>query len=424
MHAERGLVVQPRMGFANPRLMRAGLQATRRAATNTVGTITLDSYTRLGDLKNARSAIAEGRQLNGYPLVALPAHTTVAMVAGLLGPQFPIQVRHGSAQPQDIILALARAGLWATEGGPVSYCLPYGRVPLRSAIESWQRSCDLLVEACGDRAEPHLETFGGCLLGQLCPPSLLIALSVLEAMFFCQRGLRSVSLSYAQQTHPDQDAEAIAALRLLAGRFVPAPDCHLVLYTYMGVYPRTGAGARALLAEAARLAVRIGVERLIVKTVAEAHRIPTIPENVQALQLAGETAAASSPGGPPPDDTGIYAEARGLIERVLDLSSDLGTGLLRAFQRGYLDVPYCLHPDNVGAASSYLESGGRLRWANVGHMPIRAGRGGTAGRITSGGLLSALNYIANKFDTPLTGASLRSATHSVPAGLAAIGAKQ
>ena len=68
-----------------------------------------------------------------------------------------------------------------------------------------------LVADRGGRA--HLETFGGCLLGQLCPPSLLVAISVLEALFFVQHGLRSVSLSYAQQTHPAQDIEALAALR-------------------------------------------------------------------------------------------------------------------------------------------------------------------------------------------------------------------
>ena len=96
-----------------------------------------------------------------------------------------------------------------------------------------------LVADRGGRA--HLETFGGCLLGQLCPPSLLVATSVLEALFFVQHGLRSVSLSYAQQTHPVQDIEALAALDRLATELLPdVVDRHIVLYTYMGVFPRTG----------------------------------------------------------------------------------------------------------------------------------------------------------------------------------------
>lgn len=75
------------------------------------------------------------------------------------------------------------------------------------------------------------------MLGQLCPPSLLVALSVLEGVFFRQHGLRSVSLSYAQQTHHDQDVEALLALRTLAGEHLAGMDWHVVLYTYMGVFP-------------------------------------------------------------------------------------------------------------------------------------------------------------------------------------------
>lgn len=61
------LVVQPRMGFSDPARMRAGLLATRRAAATTVGTLTVDSYTRVGDLAAARDALRAGIALNGYP---------------------------------------------------------------------------------------------------------------------------------------------------------------------------------------------------------------------------------------------------------------------------------------------------------------------------------------------------------------------
>ena len=37
------------------------------------------------------------------------------------------------------------AGLDATEGGPVSYCLPYSRMPLEIATRNWARGCDLLA---------------------------------------------------------------------------------------------------------------------------------------------------------------------------------------------------------------------------------------------------------------------------------------
>ncbi|WP_246214175.1 methylaspartate mutase [Kitasatospora viridis] len=395
------LVVQPRMGMAQAGAMRAGLLATRAALAVTVGTVTLDSYTRTGDLDAARRALAAGAGLNGYPIATHPVEVTRGVLRGVADAGFPVQVRHGSAAPEGIVRALLAAGLDATEGGPVSYCLPYGRTPLHEAVANWQRSCRLLAAARGSAVEPHLETFGGCMMGQLCPPSLLIAISVLEALFFRQHGLRSVSLSYAQQANARQDLEALVALGRIADELLADVDRHLVVYAYMGVYPRTPGGARLLLEDAARLAVRGGAARLIVKTTAEAHRIPTVAENVRALETAAAAAAverAGPPGAAPPD-TGIEAEARALIGTVLDLDADLGRALVRAFAAGYLDVPYCLHPDNAGRARSSLGADGWLRWSSVGSMPI-AGlvEGGRPPILGSAGLLTALSHVQRRYD--------------------------
>jgi methylaspartate mutase epsilon subunit len=233
------------MGFGDWRRMRAGLERTRFAAATTVGTITLDSYTRVGRHDAARRALADGSPLNGYPIVAYPVDVTRALLGDVLDESFPVQVRHGSSRPQQIIRSLTAAGLDSTEGGPVSYCLPYGRTPLRESVDNWARGCELLARLAPPPRVPHLETFGGCMLGQLCPPSLLVAISVLEAVFFAQHGITSVSLSYAQQTDPAQDEDAIRALRRLAAEFLPArTDWHAVLYTYMGVYPASPGGRR------------------------------------------------------------------------------------------------------------------------------------------------------------------------------------
>lgn len=382
-------------------MMRAGLLATKRAAATTVGTITLDSYTRMGDHASARAAVAAGAELNGYPIVTQDVAVTRGVLDGVAAPDFPVQIRHGSPCPEHIFRALMNAGLHATEGGPVSYCLPYSREPLKSSVQNWVRSCELLAEVRETGVEPHLETFGGCMMGQLCPPSLLVAMSVLECMFFRQHGLRSVSLSYAQQTHPAQDSEAVLALRRLAAERMPDVDSHVVIYAYMGVYPRTPHGARELLAEAARLAVRTGAARLVVKTAAEAYNIATIADNVCALEAAGAAAAAerSTPVVGEIDDSGIYAEASALIDAVVDLGPDLGRALMDAYRLGYLDVPYCLHPDNAGRSRSYLDGTGRLQWSNLGSMPIHdVVRPTGSVEFTANGLLAALSYVERRFD--------------------------
>ncbi|MEU0086063.1 methylaspartate mutase [Streptomyces sp. NPDC006274] len=400
------LVVQPRMGMPTVPAMQEGLRAVRAANATTVGTVTLDSYTRVGDHDSARKALRDGSDLNGFPIVAHGADTTRAMLAGVTDGDFAIQVRHGSPLPLGIVQALLDAGLDATEGGPVSYCLPYSRTPLAESVDAWARACELLAE----RVEgAHLESFGGCMLGQLCPPSLLVAISLLEGVFFKQHGLRSISLSYAQQTSFTQDIDAIAALRHLAGEFIGDTQWHVVLYTYMGVFPRTTPGALALLRNSAVLAATTGVERMIVKTPAEAHRIPTVADNIQALEEAarasedlivfGDRPLLSGGGaGADINDNPVYAEARALVDAVLELDPDVGRALLKAFAKGYLDVPFCLHDDNAQRTRAHIDERGALQWLSVGSMPLRAKSATGAGRLRADDFLDMLGHVQRHFD--------------------------
>jgi glutamate mutase epsilon subunit len=397
------LVVQPRMGMVTAEAMGQGLAAVRAADARTVGTMTLDSYTRVGDHDGARRALRQGEALNGFPIVA-HGPAVASEVAGSAGLEMPVQVRHGSSRPEAIFSTMSQAGLSVSEGGPVSYCLPYGRVPLVQSVASWRTaSAQLASDSAAQGLRAHLETFGGCLLGQLCPPSLLIAMSVLEAMFFAQQGVLSVSLSYAQQTHPGQDVEALGAMRELAARLLPCTvDWHVVLYTYMGVFPRTEAGAARLLDRSVHVAVRGGAERLIVKTTAEAHRIPTVAENVTALEQAAAVALEARtvsvlPWASEVDFGEVFTEAHALIEAVLEHSDDVGQALLHAFAVGVLDVPYCLHDDNHGDSQGVIDHDGRLRWARVGAMPLPSAHKGSS-RVRSSQLLSMLRYTSDQHD--------------------------
>lgn len=399
--AERAgrLVVQPRMGFSDAERMRHGLMSTKKADAVSVGTLTIDSYTRLGQWEEVERALVEGVPLNGYPIVTHEPELTADLFHGIRDDTFPIQVRHGSPRPQHIFRTLVQLGLDATEGGPVSYCLPYSRTPLREAVTAWVEGTRILVDA-GDRGTPpHLETFGGCLLGQLCPPSLLVAVSLLEGLFFRQHGVRSLSLSYAQQTDPRQDEEAVRALRRIATEYLSDTQWHVVFYTYMGVYPRTSVGATRLLEQAARSAVRAGAARLIVKTESEAHRIPTVEENVTALETAARASDTETEHAWDLDETDVLTQARCLVEAVLHLHEDVGEALCLAFEQGVLDIPFCLHPDNRGRARSHIDDEGRIHWLDTGNMPITVPPEASGGRqVTADNLLSMLHHMEQRYD--------------------------
>jgi methylaspartate mutase epsilon subunit len=397
------LVVQPRMGFGTLQDMAAGLNAVAGLPCAAIGTITLDSYTRVGDYQSPLQSLAKGAQLNGFPIVSHDRQAIRAMLAPLHSALFPIQVRHGTAQPQRVFQRLVELGLDATEGGPVSYCMPYSRLPLREAVRAWAESCRILAEGT---AAAHIESFGGCLLGQLCPPSLLIATTLLEAMFFRQYGLRSMSLSYAQGTLLLQDLGALRALRELAAEHLADCHWHVVVYTYMGVFPGSEEGARGLICDSARLARQAGCERLIVKTVAESRQIPSVDNNLEALQLAAQAAdgvaEAFDPGAATYYQETLF-EARSLIDAVLNLDADIGQALLKAFARGLLDIPYCLHADNPGRSTTRIDTDGALRWGSTGGLAlpqsITQTRKGSA--VTSTELLQMLSHMANRYDHPL-----------------------
>ncbi|MCM0675151.1 methylaspartate mutase [Micromonospora phytophila] len=391
-------MVQPRMGFGRPEEMREGLRAVAGLGVSAVGTITLDSHTRVGDHTTPLDRLAQGEHLNGYPIVSHPVEVTRELLRDLHGPAFPVQVRHGTAQPQQVFRRLIEVGLDTTEGGPVSYCLPYSRLPLTTAVRAWTESCRYLA---GETEEPHIESFGGCLLGQLCPPSLLVAVTLLEGMFFRQHGVRNVSLSYAQGTLGAQDRGALRALRELARRYLGDDGWHVVLYTYMGVFPQTTHGASALIADSARLARQAGCERLIVKTVSESRQIPTVQENLDAVRLA--VAAAAETGSATPDGESFQEEVRqeaaSLVDHVLALHDDIGRAMVKAFAAGVLDIPYCLHPDNHGRARCVIDDRGALVWASRGNMPLSGStQPGRAGRVTARELRWMLHHVADSYD--------------------------
>jgi methylaspartate mutase epsilon subunit len=397
--ARSQLVVQPRMGFGDISSMRAGLEAVSHHA-GALGTITLDSYTRVGDHQSALRCLNEGSPLNGFPIVSHPLEALRRMLEGLHGRDFPIQVRHGTATPQSIFKRMAAVGLEATEGGPVSYCMPYSRVQLLKAVEAWAQSCQLLADTT---AHCHIESFGGCLLGQLCPPSMLLAVGLLEAMFFRQYGIRSVSLSYAQGTNMAQDQGALRALRHLAAEYLGDIQWHVVVYTYMGVFPNTTHGAGRLIADSAALAQATGCERLIVKTVAEARQIPSVCDNLQALEIARASAAQASRPLEPESQAyfdEILLETRQLLDVVLNLHTNLGTAIVQAFARGLLDIPYCLHPDNAGHTRTRIDEQGALRWANTGNLPL-TGHSNATTQVHANQLIQMLHYMVDRYDQPL-----------------------
>lgn len=383
-----GTVVQPRMGFSDLSDMRAGLLATASCNANAVCTITLDSFTRTNNFKAASLAMENGSKLNGYPIVNHSSISTRELISEIEEKySVPIQIRHGSPLPSKIFKRMIEVGANATEGGPISYCLPYSRVPLKDAIKDWNIACSFLAE--GD-SKSHIETFSGCMLGQLCDPAILIAFNIIEAIFLKNCGINSISFSYAQGTSSIQDRSSIRALKKLADIYLKNTSYHIVAYVFMGFFPKTIGGFCRITNEILSLSNIEEISRVIVKTPVESSRIPRVIENIAALEYCSAQL----------DDLNIYKAAfddeefdrvfnvaNNIILKVLNSDKDLGNAILKSFDSGVLSLPYCLHQDNKHKSFIEIDERGYCKVSGKYNLTSN-----------SGSLLKNLRSNINKYD--------------------------
>ena len=353
---------QPRMGVMEVDQMAQGLKLVKKVAHNTVGTITLDSYTRQYNNQKIHEAFKKKWPLNGFPLLYHSVDSIKKHLTILQDDTFPIQIRHGMPQPYQMIVKMLNCGFTITEGGPISYCLPYSRLPLKKSFQSWQDSLSLLAQHNG-----HVESFAGCMMGQLSPPSLLITLNILEGLFFRSMGLKDISLSYAQGYNLQQDYISVLVLHQMAKKYLNDIEWHSVIYTFMGIYPQTTSGHQKILLESLRLAIQTPSRRLIYKTRFEASRIPSINENIDELNFLSYSVSTQTRKKIIIDEeeyNHLLQETQSLITSVLKLDDHLEAAIIKAFSQGLLDVPYCLHPDNKGRITSWIDTKGYVRWTH------------------------------------------------------------
>jgi methylaspartate mutase epsilon subunit len=88
---------------------------------------------------------------------------------------------------------------------------------------------------------------------------------------------------------------------------------------------------------------------------------------------------------------------------VLDLHHSLDKGLVIAFDKGYLDVPYCLHQNNKNKSRSIIDAKGYLQWADSGSMPLKSETLNCLSKqkipVRSNDFMSMLHYVHNKYDS-------------------------
>lgn len=416
LHATRAagrVALQPRCGVGSHTQMMTLLQDLERHAKPDILTLTIDAHTRLKQFDKARAALLRNpADLNGYPLVThgwLRGRELNESVAA------PLEVRHGSPDARTLFDTSLASGITSFEGGGISYNLPYSKaVPLSESLAAWREVDALCGELAGRGLVVDRELFG-TLTAVLVPPSISLAISVLEAVAAAREGVRCISVAYPQGGHFEQDVAALRAIPVLAARYLPeAVEVHAVLHEFMGVFPKERSNAEDLILYGALVARLGGATKLITKTYLEAYGIPDTRAGIDGLVLANR---ANSPlldfialdeeriGW---ELDGILREVAEIVEPVLS-TADLYGGIATAFAEGSLDIPFSASRYARSAIIPRRAADGAIRYLATGALPfsdrtrrrnersLAADGGGTGIGDMVKGLTSDINYFPNVF---------------------------
>ncbi|MEV5880316.1 methylaspartate mutase [Streptomyces sp. NPDC052101] len=374
-HGSGRVAIQPRCGVGGHGEMTRLLTTLEAQAGPDVLSVTIDSHTRLLRFGQARRALLENpADLNGYPLVTHGWRRGRELNEAVSA---PLEVRHGSPDARLLFEAAVASGITSFEGGGISYNLPYSKaVPLAESLAAWEA----VDRRCGELADLGVivdrELFG-TLTAVLVPPSISLAVSVLEAVLAVRAGVRCVSIAYPQGGHLVQDVAALRAIPELAARYlgsdVLVPS---VLHEFMGVFPRQRGHAEDLIFYGALVARLGGAWKVITKTYQEAAGIPETEANVEGLRLA-ERANSPLLGFVTVDEERVgaerervLAEVDELVAPVLGRGGDLKAAIVEAFAEGRLDIPFSASRHARSEIIPGRDREGAIRYLSAGSLPF------------------------------------------------------
>lgn len=378
-----GPLLHPRAGVA---LVNEQIQLLQALKGGGAGVLSyqVDSLTRNNDYIGAEESIKESATLgtsviNGFPVVnhgVGPLRRVVEAVG------MPLQTRHSTRAPELLAEISYAGGVTAYEGGPICYNVPYFKdYSLADSIRAWQY-VDRLTGLYADEYDIILDReFFGTLTATLLPPSLAIASGILEACLAASQGVRCVSIGYAEQGHRIQDIAAIRTIHSLVPEFLermglPRIQVNAIFHQYMAAFPLDEAKAGELIRESSTTAALAGATRMLTKTAVEAYRIPSMKDNLDALQLSrlGIECAKTvqvDPVAVADEEKIIRKEVEAILYGVIACGKgSLAAGVVNAFHTGAFDIPFAPSIYNQGEVMCARDTTGAVRFLDPGQLPL------------------------------------------------------
>jgi methylaspartate mutase epsilon subunit len=377
------MLIQPRSGVPGVS-QQIKLFAAFKNAGARVLSYQVDSMTRNNNYRGADEAIRESRAtgvstLNGFPVIN---HGVPGLRRIISAIKVPLQTRHSTRDPRLLAEISYAGGVTSYEGGAICYNIPYYKdYPLDESIRRWQyvdRLTGLYFERYGIRLDRE---FFGTLTATLIPPSLAIATNILETLLAIQQGVKCVSLGYAEQGNRIQDVAAIRILQQMAEETVrnlgyKDIQINTVFQQYMAAFPDVPAHAEQLIYQSAVTASLSGATRVIIKTPAEAYKIPTLTDNIHGLNLV--TMGVSSATLMQLDEEQLAAEgwiirreAQAILDSIIGCGrGNITEGIITGFRKGFIDVPFSPSIYNKGEVMTARDVDGAVRFLSFGNLQL------------------------------------------------------
>ncbi|RQG86198.1 methylaspartate mutase subunit E [Natrarchaeobius halalkaliphilus] len=338
---------------------------------------TIDSYTRDNEYEKAAEGLEAAREtgedtLNGFPAVNHGVSGCRELIESI---DAPIEVRHGTPDARLLAAITFAGGFQSFEGGPISYNIPYTkRHGLAETIENWQ-FVDRLAGAYTERGvRINREPFGP-LTGTLVPPSIAIAIMLIEGLLAATQGVRSITLGYGQVGNVVQDVAALNALQKLGEEYLPDEVVvTTVFHEWMGGFPPDEARASGVIGLGGMTAAIARPDKVITKSPQEFQGVPTREANAAGLRTTRQVIDMAIEqeidiDGIDEERALIERESRCLMDAVFDRGDgDIVRGTIRAFDDGALDVPFAPSDSAKGAVLPARDDDGRVRifeWADL-----------------------------------------------------------
>lgn len=376
-------LVQPRAGVALIDKHIELLQTLQAAGADFLPS-TIDSYTRQNRYQNCAHGIEEsikaGRSmLNGFPAVN---HGWEGCKQVLDNVNVPLQARHGTPDARLLAEVIQAAGWTSNEGGGISYNIPYAKsVSLADTLYYWQY-CDRLVGYYEERGVTiNREPFGP-LTGTLVPPSIAIAIGIIEALLAAEQGVKNITVGYGQCGNVVQDVAAVRALQQLTDEYMEKNGYEnmvitTVFHQWMGGFPADEAAATGLIAMASSVAALAGATKMITKTPHESVGIPTAEANATGIK-ASKLVVTLLKDQKFPNSAEVVAEmelirkeVECIMNKVYEVGNgDLAQGVVAAFEQGILDIPFAPSKFNAGKILPARDNEGSVRILEFGNVPM------------------------------------------------------